>query len=326
MRLIIFTALILSLTACMGARQSDNVAAKTEKGGLFGMSKSSDIKLSGEEAVKGETNVAVPYFRVAFYTDENPGGYSNSTGDTVTIKSKLIGVDSKLLQKVTDKAYANFVAQMKQKGFNVLPISSLAKSSTYKSIKQTNTQYKDEALFGPDAMYVTPSGMRVSDASITRMMEIGKIMKELNSSIMDVTLYVSYISSQTETVAGGFIATGVQVGQTSTVTPGSTMTFYGLEASKCNGYCPNTVARAKLGQPVYDTTKVGELKNVTTSGDKAGDVAMSVLSWVTPGKKMTLHDTNRYELHANPKTYEKVVTGVISNATEKLVNSLAAHK
>ncbi|RLL53056.1 hypothetical protein D8Y20_06050 [Mariprofundus sp. EBB-1] len=324
MRLVILTSIILALSACAGAKQANDVAPTVEKGGLLGLSTVSDIELKGKEAVKGEVNVAVPYFKVAFYTEQTPGGYTNGSGDKHIIHSTLVGVDSALLQKVTDQAYANFVSQLKQKGFNVLPTSALNRSKTYSAIKQTNTQYKDEALFGPDAIYVTPSGMRVSDASITRMIETNKIMKELNTSVMDVTLYVSYLS-QSFNKAAGFVVTSINVGQTTTVTPGSMMTFYGLEASKCNGYCPNTVAYATLGQPVFDTEKVGVLKNVTSSTDKAGDVALTALSWMTKsGTK--IHNTDRFELTADPNKYAKVVTGVISKATDKLVSALAANR
>lgn len=318
--ILITTSLLLILNGCMGAHKADNVAAKTEKGGLFGLSTASDIEASGLKAVQGESSVAIPYFRVAFYTENNPGGYKNGSGDTVTIHSKLIGVSPALLQKITDQAYATFVAQLKKKGFGVVSIKELNQSPTYHAIKETNTQHKDKALFGPDAIYVSPTGMRVSDASFMKLRELGIIMKELNTSVMDVTLYVTYLSQSTDTVAGGLIATGLSIGQTATVIPGSSIDFYGLQASKCQGYCPDMVAHVKLGQPVYDTSKVGELKDVTSAGDKAGDVALTALSWMTSGTK--IHQTKHYELHVSPEKYEPVVTGVISKAGKKLLDKL----
>ena len=319
MRFILVLSALLVLSACAPVKQADNVAPTVAKGGFMGLSKTKDVVVKGAKAVSGESRAVVPYFKVAYYTENNPGGFTGNGGDKVTINSKLIGVDNKALQRITDQVYKNFVEQMKQKGIEVLPISSLSKSATYQKFKGDRL-YKDKALFGPDAVYVTPSGMKASDTKITRGLEVGNIMKEMNASLMDVTLYVTYLSQRVESTLR--VVTGISIGQTTTVTPGSVMQFYGLEASKCVGYCPNTVANARLGQPVYKTEQVGELREVTSSSDKAGDIAVAALTWLTPGKNAQYNSTNRYELHAEPAKYEKVVTETLKEATGKLVNSL----
>jgi hypothetical protein len=321
MRFILVLSALLVLSGCAPVKQADNVAPTVEKGGFMGLSKTKDIEVNGTKAVKGETRVVVPYFRVAYYTENNPGGFTGNGGDKITIRSKLMGVDNDALQRITDQVYKNFVDQMKQKGIEVLPISSLSQSPTYQKFKG-KPLYKDKALFGPDAIYVAPSGMKMSDSNITRGLEVGKIMKEMNASLMDVTLYVTYLSQKVESTLR--VVTGVSIGQTTSVVPGSVMQFYGLEASKCVGYCPNTVANARLGQPVYSTEKVGELRETTTSGDKAGDIAVAALTWLTPNKNAQYNNTNRYELHAESAKYEKVVSGVLKDATGKLVSSLTS--
>jgi len=319
MRFILVLSALLVLSACAPVKQADNVAPTVQKGGFMGLSKTKDVVVQGAKAVVGENRAVVPYFKVAYYTENNPAGFTGNGGDRVIIKSKLIGVDNGALQRITDQAYKNFVAQMKQEGIDVLPVSSLNKSATYQKFKG-ETLYKDKALFGPDAVYVTPTGMKASDAKFTRGLEVSSIMKETNASLVDVTLYVTYLSQRVESTMR--VVTGISIGQTTTVTPGSVMQFYGLEASKCVGYCPNTVANARLGQPVYKTEQVGELRETTTSEDKAGDIAVAALTWLTPGKNAQYNSTNRYELHADSAKYEKVVTETIKEATGKLVSSL----
>jgi hypothetical protein len=321
MRFILFLSALLVVSACAPVKQADNVAPTVQKGGFMGLSKTKDVEVSGSKAVQGESRAVVPYFRVAYYTENNPGGFTGNGGDKVIIKSKLVGVDNDALQRITDQAYKNFVAQMKKKGIEILPASSLKKSATYQKFKG-QTLYKDKALFGPDAVYVTPSGMKASDTKITRGLEIMNIMKEMNASLMDVTLYVTYLSQRVESTLR--VVTGISIGQTTTVTPGSVMQFYGLESSKCVGYCPNTVANARLGQPVYKTEQLGELRETTTSGDKAADIAVTALTWLTPGKNAQYNSTNRYELHADSAKYEKVVTETLKEATGKLVASLTS--
>lgn len=322
MRILAIAALPLLLAGCLfGVEQSDHVKPQAERSGPFGLGTASDVEVKGASATKGEMRVVVPYFRVAFYTDDNPGGYTNSYGDSTVIRSKLIGVDNALLQRVTDRAFATFKAQMTSKGFVVLPTAALENAPSYRAFPgaPTRTAKKDEALFGPDAIYVRPTGMRGSDTSHMRQMEANRILKETGASVVDVTLYVSYLAQSFKKVA--VITTGLKVGQAPMVTPGSTMDFYGFQASRCTGFCPNTVARAKIGQPIFSTEKIGELKNVTDAGDTATDVAVTALSWMTSRTK--IRRTRRYELHADPVRYERVVTAVLQNATNKLINAVA---
>lgn len=321
MRYLLILSAALILAACTPVKQADDVAPTVEKGGLLGLSKADNVTVEGEEAVKGESRAVVPYFRIAYYTENNPAGFTSMGGDKTIIRSQLIGVENETLQRITDRAYQNFTEQMQQKGIEILPISSLQNSAAYQKFNG-ETLYKDKALFGPDAIYVMPTGLKASGAKFTRGLEVSHIMKEMDASLMDVTLYVTYLSQEVESTMR--IVTGVSVGQTTTVTPGSVMQFYGLEASKCVGYCPNTVAHARLGQPVYSTEKVGELQEATTTTDKASDIAVTALTWLTPNKRAQFNNTNRYELHADAGKYEEVVTRVLKEATEKMVSALTS--
>lgn len=312
----------LFLVGCGGVTQSQNVKPAEHKGGFLGLSKADAITLQGEKAIKGETNVVIPRFRIAFYTENNPGGYSSRSGSKVVIHSTLSNVDAQLLQNITDKAYETFVSQLSAKGFNVLPKEQLNQSPTYNKFALTQTQTKEEALFGPDAIYVSPSGMKTSDATISKGFEIQGLLKDFQASFIEVTLYVSYLAQQTKETM--MVVTGLEVGQVPTVVPGSMLQFYGYEASKCVGYCPDTVAHVRLGQPIFTQDSMGELKEVTSTTDKLGDTISMVGSWMTSGLK--IKNTKRYELVANPPMYEKAMLNVLSKTTSSMVETLSMHK
>jgi hypothetical protein len=318
MRLILILLSLSLLTACAAVKESTNVAPATEKGGLLGLGTKDRIETSGLQAVNGETRVVVPYFKIAFYTEDNPAGYS-SDSSKVKIKSKLMGVDSQSLQHIADTAYKNFVSQMQEKGITVLPFSDLEKIAAYQDFKP-NSHYVDSALFGPDATYVTPTGLKMSDASIMRGKEMMNLLNQTQTSLMDIQLNLTYLSQSVESTMR--VVTGITIGQTLTVTPGSKMAFYGYEASKCSGYCPNTVANAKLGQPIYRAEKIGELRNVTTSSDTAGDIAVAALTYLSSASNMKFQDTNRYELHTEQGKYESVAIDVLKDATGQMVDAL----
>ena len=72
---------------------------------------SAPVKVSGKEAVKGATGVAVAAFNVGFIfesTDQTKatGGLMGAFGGTTKAKSSLVGVTPEMMQKIADAAYA----------------------------------------------------------------------------------------------------------------------------------------------------------------------------------------------------------------------------
>jgi len=329
---ILFTSLALS--ACLPLKQSAHVAPiveatatvesipSDEKDGLLVLVPTNDVSVaSGREgAIKGENRVVVPYFRVVYYTENSPAGFTGTDKDKAIINAKLLGVTSDVLQRITDQTYQSFVDQMKQQSIAVLPMSSLSQSPTYQKFMESGVQFKEKTLHGPEATYVMPSGMRTSDSKISRGKEVSNIMNEVNASVMDVTLYVTHLSQRVDSKLR--VVTGIHVEQKITVTPGSRMQFYGLKAFKCEGYCPNPVVNTRLGQPVYSTEKVGELMEIAKKAGKETGIAATALNLLTLGSKERGGNPNRYELHADTAKYEKVVAGVLKEASGKLVSSL----
>lgn len=214
------------------------------------------------------------------------------------------------------------MSQLKDKGYSVVSQDKLLTSETYKNFDTKQSLIKEETIFGPDAIYVSPTNTYTSTNKFYKFKETQALLKDFESSIVEVTLYVTYLSQEIDKYFN--IATGINVGQVPMVTPGSNMLFYGYNASKCTGYCPDTMATLTLGQPIYTTDKMGELKDVTGTGEKLGDTISMAASWLTGGLKVK--NSKRYELLADPIKYEKAISTVLSLATQSFVDEIEKNK
>ena len=87
-------------------------------------SDSQPVKLSGQEAAKGVTTVAIGAFNVGFIfksVDQTKavGGFMGLAEGTTRAESSLVGVSPAVMQQITDAAYADFVTQLRAKGYAV---------------------------------------------------------------------------------------------------------------------------------------------------------------------------------------------------------------
>lgn len=98
---------------------------KGKMGGTFGKNVT--------EILPAYKRVAVAGFRVAFVTKDSATAQvrassflgRDTSGARMTVNANLEGVDAATLQAVTDKAYANFIEQLKLAGREVVPKEEL---------------------------------------------------------------------------------------------------------------------------------------------------------------------------------------------------------
>ena len=346
MRVVLVLLLLLVVSACLPIKQSVapiiELGSTVEKDALLVSPIPNGISVSGiKDIIKGENRVVVPYFQIVYFTEKSPTVFTGSSEGKGMINSKLVGVSSDSLQNITNQIYAIFVEQMSQRGVEVLPMSSLSKSRTYQKASggsdfpfwtdtqvnndtkvKNNTGVKRKTPFGPEAIYMMPAGLKALDSNTHQGKVISSIMNEINASLMDVTLYVTHMEQQVKSTLK--VVTEINIDQMITVMPGSRMRFYGLRASKCEGYCPNSVVNVTLNRSITSTEKVGELKIVARTTEKGEGVVATAMNWVALGSKMKESNLNRYELHADSVKYEQVMIDILGEATNKLVNGLTA--
>ena len=89
------------------------------------------VKVQGsKDAAKGASQVAVGAFNVGFIFESidqtaSSGGLIGAFGGTIKAKSSLVGVTPDMMQAITDRAYADFTAQLAAKGYTVVEPSAL---------------------------------------------------------------------------------------------------------------------------------------------------------------------------------------------------------
>ncbi|MFT6300350.1 MAG: hypothetical protein ACJA2R_000354 [Saprospiraceae bacterium] len=347
MHLVITFIAILAVSACLPLKQSAYLAPFVKEKPLLVLPRAKSVEISGEKiTIKAENRAVVPYFEVIFY-DENSPIAPKMGAHKEEINSKLIGVSHELLQRITDQAYLHFIDEMKTQGIEILPISSLGSSQTYQQFSTEGIERLEKTVFGPGATSVLPSGMKSSGSKESRGKQISKIMDEMNASVMNITLYVTHMIKSLDQELN--TSNNLPVEQKIAVIKGSRMQFFGLKASKCEGYCPSSVVNAKLGQSIYSPEDVGDLVRKNTEikkneaeekisvkhGDlksqaidlsmKAVDLGEKAVDWVAALSKNEV-DASVYELRADPVKYEKVVSETLLRSTKKLVKAITYHQ
>jgi len=107
------------------------------------------VDVKSLKAAKGITRVAVPGYRVIFTTrskvtanaEDWLGGVGGgrSSGARASMEVVLGNVDFAALQKIADAAYADFLADLKGAGFEVVPLETITASPSYAKLKPTGS-------------------------------------------------------------------------------------------------------------------------------------------------------------------------------------------
>ena len=336
MHLIAISLLVLLMSSCSALKDSEYLTSFIKEKTSMPLPPPKSIEMSGDKnTIKLENRAVVPYFEVIFYNKNNPV-HTKVGAEKEIIKSKILKLSDKLMQKITDEAYEDFILQIKKQGIEILPIESLISSPTYASFTNPGLIELKETVFGPAAKSVSPTGMRSSSLDESRGKQISKIMDEMNASVMNITLYVSHIDKKIDPRSQSPYS--IDVEQKISVVKGSRMQFFGLQASKCEGYCPSPVVNVKLGKSVKSSSKVGilkraastsptkQLKQKTSPSDtnlksQALDFRGKAMDWISTLSEKN-EDLRSYDLRIDPVKYEKVVGGLLEDVTKKLVNEI----
>lgn len=330
----LLAATALTLTSCTGVSVNENSKPAEQKGAFF--STKSTIETTGDKGFKEEKRVAVPSFRVGFVQAlgakaHASGGLGSSGYANVKANTTLHGLDNDVYQALTDAAYANFIADLKAKGYEVVDKKEFEGLASYQNMSTVSSPQKLE-VGGGDILYFAPTGMKLivmpgeegglsglkgldSNGPLKALPAIGK---ELKAGVMEASFVVDYVNAGG---SGGFFArsASVEVGPGLSIRPGSGVTFWGYNASQCVGYCPDVYSSAKLGQAVYSQEKFGELKDMQTDAEKAGQMALRAVTALAGSS----YGWATYEMHAKPEDYKRITSGLLEQSNEKLTDTMA---
>lgn len=322
----------LSLVSSAGLAQ-ERKDGEIQKRGFFGQSISPDEfdVIHGSE-FKGAKKVAISVFNVAFpsenkYTAVTKGHAGNmSTSMEGTLNTTLKGVDQATQQRITDKAYALFVEQLKTAGYEVVDQVELARLAPEFG--------KWEALpnFSPGryGAYVAPTGqsVRFLQGDVAKRDTSGFMGQQMSMfrgldrplaflrspylahdgglGIIAVTLVVDYgvysSSGRKSSFFGGVtidFKPGATVGAGDHVDSGSLIEYWG---PKSGGF----PATAYLAKPVYSDLAFGTVDTAKSSVTGSKSMVSNVVA-----------DSEKFEIAAD---------AVIAIAVPKLVGVMAAAK
>ena len=198
---------------------------KGKMGGTFGK----DIT----EVLPAGKRVAVAGFRVAFITDNTatatvrasymPGGRDTS-GARSTLHLALAGVDTAAMQAVTDKAYADFLAQMKLSGRVVVPQDDLKEFLAGVDASAAPGKPVAKEAFGQKALIFAPTGMPLwfghSDAhwgdkspfDQKNIRSMADYSHKLNAIAIAPLIVVNFAQMSSSGNQSGFVASSAETG------------------------------------------------------------------------------------------------------------------
>ena len=303
------------------------------------------LKIQNKGALKGASQIAIAAFNVGFIfesTDQTKttGGLMGAFGGATKAQSKLVGVIPAMMQQITDAAYADFVAQMKTRGFSVLAPDAVFADPGFAKVKAqtgpTDINIALEKGSKGKATYYKPGMlpkqvMVASDFTGSGMSSLGLAMssgqnsyylatyaKAANTPVVDVTYLIDFSQSKRP---GAFSFGGLKVNAALSVTP---------VFSKVTVIGPNGKQdMLTIGQPVSVEGEFIDMKDASSGFDKTSQAVGNVAGGVAAAFGLGgfgLGKTRKFEFTAKPGNYEQGATKAASLANERVSAQLAAMK
>ncbi|EDY87732.1 hypothetical protein GP5015_1221 [gamma proteobacterium HTCC5015] len=320
----------LVLSGCMQGNTKNSELEKNPTGtvvpqqvetGTFRKKPQADV-IGDTRKMKGITKVGVPGMTITF--DKKAGqsakattGYGFKTGPeaNVHVNAKLDGVDTATFQSIVDKGYADFVAQLKAAGYEVVGRDVLKKSKEFNGLNAEGFPEVED-----DQAVVIASGYPdIHQKSFLNKVGKAKLVLDTMAGQTDVTMiYPDYLANfaafgvQTNS---GFGATGNRTASAN-VSLGQVAHVWGKVITS-----ESQSTEAVLGQATYSEKPMGNFSETTNKAAKGIQTGLNVLS----GLMGTSTRTDReHTLAANPAQFEAAMLDAIKKANKRLVAKLKA--
>ena len=306
---------------------------------------SAPVKVSGKEAVKGATGVAVAAFNVGFIfesTDQTKatGGLVGAFGGTTKAKSTLVGVTPEMMQKIADAAYADFTAKLAASGLAVKDAATIFAApemakphgqvapleigiALEKGSKGKATYVKPSAL--PTLIMVAGDFQGSGFSSMGLAMDAGQAGYALSQyaraagvPVVDVTYLIDFSDQKRP---GAFSLGGIEVNANLSVVPSySRMTVMG----------PNgKTTTVTLNQSVSVDGDFIDRKDASSGTAKTtqavANVAGGLMAAMGHGGMM-FGKTRKFEFDAKPGNYEDGAAKAAGLANDVLIGQINALK
>lgn len=340
---------VIALLAGCGVSSSNGVMTRNDNtSGLFGLSKTDDVKVDGASALEGVQNVVIGSFKVGFVesakqTNKAKGTFMKSAmGGKARGNVTLEGISPQTMQSITDAAYADFVKKLQAQGYNVVDRSTLTSSSEYSSMSTKQfpyladssgflSEYGKTVFYQPSALGSTgvafsgdfpqsSSGSSVAAfiPGVTGIagamnaqgdMKVASYAEKNGVGVVSATYVLDFAAAGGHS---GISSASINIGQNLAVTQASVKVMSSGSSTFKNG-----LANIYLGQPIQSGQVFGEVINDTSGADIAVQEAANVASLLMG------QGTNRsrnYIIKAEPEKYKAQSLDVLTKANTALLS------
>ncbi len=278
------------------------------------------VNVDSFKQLKDCKKVVITAFNVQFITKKNANaraGRETEGAAHVNSNIQLTGLNSAIFQTITDQAYTNFVKSLQTLGVEIAPYSEYAARTEYadmKSYMKTSPFEVSGGMFsGQPSQVFAPQGMPVPLYGDEQAVGTGTLMSAgmgrsapnglepqiaKSSGVAAVHVYLVVDFCQLD-VSGGTFSFSASV----KTKPQISLS----KLSRLSFFFGNTMTGGKefvkMKNDAFGTDNyVTDLKDVTTSGQKAGDAAASVIGILAGGGGT--YKTKSLEAVADPALYQ----------------------
>lgn len=246
---------------------------KGKMGGTFGKNVT--------EILPAYKRVAVAGFRVAFVTKDSATAQvrassflgRDTSGARMTVNAALEGVDAATLQAVTDKAYADFIGQLKLAGREVVPQEELKEflSGVQATPSSVDNPFTKEVhaqtvkLFAPTGMplwfiHMESGWSDRGGFDLGNWRRLGEYSKKYNAIVVTPLIVVNFVSMRSSGNQSGLVSNTAEAD----AIPGMTVkTFLSLYNS------PTDEGAVQMTQGVRSELVFGTMKEVASEDNHA---------------------------------------------------------
>lgn len=338
-RLVLCLALAFGLPLA-GCQQSvvkkDTATAPAASTGFMG-SRAPDIKVATEKAFAGVRKVVVAAFKVAFVEKKKLKAQARGSflgggtfGGRSSARVSLNGPDESTRQEIVDRAYADFVAALRARGYEVVDRGDLLAFEKYAATKKLAWPYATDAspyVLGAELSYYSPSGFEgvrlfLADGLglaggigwSAPSMGAALYAEQTGTRVLSVNLVLDFANADSYESR---TTSGLQVGQGLAVVSGSGLELIGGQSgtfSTNNG----TIA---LGQPCFSPETFGEVVDVTPERNAGVELAANAVSALLGGGT---NISREFEVRADPARFATMAAQVLNEADGALLDAMGS--
>ena len=334
---------VAAIGGCATVGTGDGVmSTQTRTGGFMGLSTKDNVETEYEQAFKGVTKVLIGGFKVGFnqskrYENKRSGGLFRPDVRATGLV-KLEGIDAEAQQRITDEFYAQFLALLAEKGYEVLPRETFTRVPEYSNVNETDFPYTDDqsgifssygvgTIFSPTQLggkqpffpgevdqgaFSGFSGMGLVNA-------LSRFATHSDARVINVSFTVDFAGTSSGDFFSGKI---LEVGQLMSVdnavlgiTGGST------------GVWAHRTGRLSLGQPVGSDIAFATVENVTSDTEAALETTANVVTGLLQGGlsgalRKSQNQTREYVFHAEREKYAEAARDALAKASKSMLEKM----